>query len=324
MHKKAVPGRFAFWRPRWLPRFPPAVCWLRRRRNPGARRAPASGCTWRSSAWAAGAATISASISTIRTPKSPTSSMPTRRSASGVPKRWASSRAARRSSSSDMREAFDDKSVNIVSIATPNHWHALAAIWAMQAGKDVYVEKPVSHNVSEGRRDGRDGPQAQPHLPGRHPVPLDAGHDRGHRVRQVRQDRRGEAGPRPVLQASRLDRPQGQLRRCRRRSTTTSGAARRGCCPDAAEVPLRLALAAGMGQRRHGQPGPAPDGHRPLGPGRRSPGRYARSPTAAGWATKTPATWPTPRSASSSSATRRWSSRSAAWRPMRCAAPRSA
>lgn len=52
----------------------------------------------------------------------------------------------------DMREVFDDKSVDIVSIATPNHWHALAAIWALQAGKDVYVEKPVSHNVSEGRR----------------------------------------------------------------------------------------------------------------------------------------------------------------------------
>jgi len=52
----------------------------------------------------------------------------------------------------DMREIFDDKSVDVVSIATPNHWHALAAIWAMQAGKDVYVEKPVSHNVSEGRR----------------------------------------------------------------------------------------------------------------------------------------------------------------------------
>ena len=52
----------------------------------------------------------------------------------------------------DMRQIFDDKSVDVVSIATPNHWHALAAIWAMQAGKDVYVEKPVSHNVSEGRR----------------------------------------------------------------------------------------------------------------------------------------------------------------------------
>jgi predicted dehydrogenase len=52
----------------------------------------------------------------------------------------------------DMRRIFDDKSVDIVSIATPNHWHALAAIWAMQAGKDVYVEKPLSHNISEGRR----------------------------------------------------------------------------------------------------------------------------------------------------------------------------
>jgi len=52
----------------------------------------------------------------------------------------------------DIREMLDDKSVDIVSIATPNHWHSLMAIWAMQAGKDVYVEKPVSHNVSEGRR----------------------------------------------------------------------------------------------------------------------------------------------------------------------------
>jgi predicted dehydrogenase len=52
----------------------------------------------------------------------------------------------------DLRKVLDDKSIDIVSIATPNHWHALAAIWALQAGKDVYVEKPVSHNVSEGRR----------------------------------------------------------------------------------------------------------------------------------------------------------------------------
>ncbi len=52
----------------------------------------------------------------------------------------------------DMRKVFDDPNVDIVTTATPNHWHALCAIWAMQAGKDVYLEKPVSHNVSEGRR----------------------------------------------------------------------------------------------------------------------------------------------------------------------------
>ncbi|MES2792099.1 MAG: Gfo/Idh/MocA family oxidoreductase [Planctomycetota bacterium] len=52
----------------------------------------------------------------------------------------------------DMRRVFDDKSVDAVFIAAPNHWHALAAIWAMQSGKDAYVEKPVSHNISEGRR----------------------------------------------------------------------------------------------------------------------------------------------------------------------------
>ena len=52
----------------------------------------------------------------------------------------------------DLREVFADKDIDAVSIATPNHWHALATIWAVQAGKDVYVEKPVSHNVSEGRR----------------------------------------------------------------------------------------------------------------------------------------------------------------------------
>ena len=52
----------------------------------------------------------------------------------------------------DMRQGFDDKDLDVVVVATPNHWHTLAGIWAMQAGKDVYVEKPVSHNISEGRR----------------------------------------------------------------------------------------------------------------------------------------------------------------------------
>jgi predicted dehydrogenase len=50
----------------------------------------------------------------------------------------------------DMREAFDDDAVDIVSTATPNHWHALCGVWAMQAGKDAYIEKPISHNIAEG------------------------------------------------------------------------------------------------------------------------------------------------------------------------------
>ena len=52
----------------------------------------------------------------------------------------------------DLRRVLDDKDVDAVSIATPNHWHALATIWACQAGKDAYVEKPASHDVVEGRR----------------------------------------------------------------------------------------------------------------------------------------------------------------------------
>lgn len=51
----------------------------------------------------------------------------------------------------DMRRAFDDNSVDAVVIATPDHWHVPAALLACQAGKDVYVEKPLSHNVREGR-----------------------------------------------------------------------------------------------------------------------------------------------------------------------------
>jgi predicted dehydrogenase len=52
----------------------------------------------------------------------------------------------------DLRKVFDNKSIDAVSIATPNHWHTLAAIWAMQAGKDVYVEKPGTHNLYEGKK----------------------------------------------------------------------------------------------------------------------------------------------------------------------------
>jgi predicted dehydrogenase len=52
----------------------------------------------------------------------------------------------------DMRRVLDDKDIHAVTIATPNHWHALASIWAAQAGKHVYVEKPACHTVWEGRQ----------------------------------------------------------------------------------------------------------------------------------------------------------------------------
>jgi predicted dehydrogenase len=52
----------------------------------------------------------------------------------------------------DIRRLLESKNIDVISIATPNHWHALGAIWAVQAGKDVYLEKPVSHNVFEGRK----------------------------------------------------------------------------------------------------------------------------------------------------------------------------
>jgi predicted dehydrogenase len=52
----------------------------------------------------------------------------------------------------DLRRIFDDQSIDAVVIATPNHWHGLATVWACQAGKDVYVEKPFSYDIWEGRQ----------------------------------------------------------------------------------------------------------------------------------------------------------------------------
>ena len=190
----------------------------------------------------------------------------------------------------DLRKMLDDKSVDVVSIATPNHWHSLAAIWAMQAGKDVYVEKPVSHNVSEGRRDRRRPPRstsesARParkaaRSPGMHEAIeyLQAG-----KIGEVKLARglcykpRGSIGPKGNYPS-----PEGR----RLRSVERAGADQAAHAP---QVPLRLALAMGLRQRRHGQPGHPPDGHRPLGLGRRRRCAERASATAAGSAMKTPA-----------------------------------
>jgi predicted dehydrogenase len=52
----------------------------------------------------------------------------------------------------DFRKTYDDKNIDAVTIASPNHWHTLQTIWACQAGKDVYVEKPATHNIYEGKK----------------------------------------------------------------------------------------------------------------------------------------------------------------------------
>src|SRR5262245_59148933 len=52
----------------------------------------------------------------------------------------------------DVRKALEDRDLTALVIAAPDHWHALATVWACQAGKHVYVEKPISHNLVEGRR----------------------------------------------------------------------------------------------------------------------------------------------------------------------------
>ena len=52
----------------------------------------------------------------------------------------------------DLRKLYEDKDVDAVSVVTPNHWHALASIWAIQAGKHVSVEKPCCHNFFEGQK----------------------------------------------------------------------------------------------------------------------------------------------------------------------------
>ena len=54
--------------------------------------------------------------------------------------------------SKDMRTVFEDKNVDAVAVVTPDHWHALATVWACQAGKDVFVEKPHAHSIVESRK----------------------------------------------------------------------------------------------------------------------------------------------------------------------------
>ena len=65
---------------------------------------------------------------------------------------WIEEQGGRAATFADFREMLDEAEIDAVAIATPNHWHSLMTVWACQAGLDVYCEKPVSHNVWEGRK----------------------------------------------------------------------------------------------------------------------------------------------------------------------------
>ena len=127
----------------------------------------------------------------------------------------------------DIRKVLEDKSIDAVSIATPNHSHTMQTIWACQAGKDVYVEKPCSHNMFEARQivaaAKKYGRMVQQGTNQRsEPAVKEA-------VEQLRErrDRRCLYGARVVLQMARHDRPRSRWNPCRPASTMTCGWARR-------------------------------------------------------------------------------------------------
>jgi len=106
----------------------------------------------------------------------------------------------------DIRKLLEDKDTDAISIATPNHWHALMAIWACQAGKDVYVEKPCSHNWFEGRQLVRAVKKYSRILPARQPVAIEPGNAGSHSATARRHHRRRVHGPRPLLQVAAIHR----------------------------------------------------------------------------------------------------------------------
>jgi len=147
----------------------------------------------------------------------------------------------------DIRKLLDNKDIDAITIATPNHWHSLATIWGCQAGKDVYVEKPISHNVFEGRKCVEAAAKYK-------------------RVVQAGTQSRSDLGYHAAWDYIR----QGKLGKILyARGFCYKPRPSIGKSVGPQTVPLRLALVLANRQRRHRQPGHPPDGPVPLGAGRR-------------------------------------------------------
>ena len=114
--------------------------------------APTIGCASPSAAFTAAETIIWRTTPRSTTWRSRRSATSTRASSPSDCRRWRRWGWPKPATYTDIRKLLEDKSIDAISIATPNHWHSLMAIWACQAGKDVYVEKPCSHNIFEGRQ----------------------------------------------------------------------------------------------------------------------------------------------------------------------------
>jgi hypothetical protein len=171
----------------------------------------------------------------------------------------------------DMRRIFDRDDVDAVTVATPNHWHSLATIWACQAGKDVYVEKPGSHNIFEGRKMIEAAHKYQRIV--QHGVQLRSSPAIQEAIQHLRNGLIGD-----VYMA------RGLVFRWR---PSIGNQARRGPAPKPFELgslagpcsgarllpatgPLQLALALGLWQRRCRESGDSRNGPLPMGAGRRA------------------------------------------------------
>jgi hypothetical protein len=170
----------------------------------------------------------------------------------------------------DIRKVLDDKNIDAVSIATPNHWHTLQTIWACQAGKDVYVEKPCSHNVFESKQivaaARKYGRIVQMGSQSRSSPALQEAVQKMKAANSATSTWPAASASRPATPSAR---PRSSLfprRRLRHVDRAGSHAS-----VHQEPLPLQLALVLGYRQRRPRQPGHPRGGYRPLGPGRHAP-----------------------------------------------------